>query len=99
MERPPDLPPSRSADYCTKKSFFQVNEWCKKKRLLFGQPYQGEDDNDFAAEDVHYLPTHYIFAELHSQAELQAACAKFVRRNGHNRTTQWIKSALEIAFP
>ena len=24
MERPPDLPPSRSADYCTKKSFFQV---------------------------------------------------------------------------
>ena len=25
MERPPDQPPSRSADYCTKKSFFQVN--------------------------------------------------------------------------
>merc|ERR550517_100382 len=23
MERPPDQPPSRSADYCTKKSFFQ----------------------------------------------------------------------------
>ena len=48
-------------------------------------------DNDVEVDDDNPL-----FAELHKKAKLQAAGAKFVRRDGN--PDQWLESPLKISF-